>query len=306
MTLRFTFGSDRPILCLMYSPVLSVLFLGMIPLAGTPPANPVPTLQNIEVAPPSIEIQIPQTLSASGVLILDLRTGQKLFGVAEETERPMASLTKLMTALIIAENHALDEWVTVPHSAAQAEGNTVYLPEGQHFTVSALLSAVLIQSANDAAEALAVYHSGSIPAFVEEMNRRAAALGLSHTSFANPSGIDDENQFSTPRDLAWLTLAALRVQSIAERMGKTSANIGSREGTPIHLTHTHMLLHDDSSVVAGKTGTTLGAGQCLISVVQEGGREYIVVLLNSSERYADMRAILRTLSPPVITADLDI
>jgi D-alanyl-D-alanine carboxypeptidase len=235
-------------------------------------------------------------VSASGMLVMDLESGQQLLGRLVDERRPIASLTKLMTALIIVEHHSMDEWVTIPVAAAEIGGNRAYLEAGQHYRVGDLLSALLILSANDAAVTLALYHSGSVESFVDAMNVRTQELGMSNTSYANPTGFDDPVQYSTPRDLAWLTMFAFREPEIHRRMGMRGTTIVSREGVSTTLTHTHALLHADTPVVAGKTGTTDGAGQCLLSVLSEQGRSMLVILLHSSQRYTDMRVLLDALA----------
>lgn len=281
--------------------LLSVFLMGLLPVAPSGVSNPVP-IQSLSLSPPAIAAarQFPgrtlvRSLSASGVVILDLQSGQELFARHGGRRRSMGSLTKIMTAIIITESHSLDEIVVIPSDIAGTDGNTVRLPPGSHFTVGDLLSALLIASANDAAEALARFHSGSTAAFVAAMNARAKPLGLENTSFANPSGLDDVSQWSTPRDIAWLAAYALRNPVIRSRMSTAQSSIRSTEGRAIALEHTHALLGKDGNVIAGKTGTTVAARQCLLSLVNEGGREYLVVLLGSNERYGDLRTVLRVL-----------
>ena len=278
--------------------VLSVLLMGLIPVPALPQGGDVPMIPSLS-APLSADAfpsrSLAASLSASGVTIVDLQSGQELFGRLAQRRRPIGSLAKVMTALLIVESRGMDEEVKIPATAAAMPGSTVRLPPGKHFTVGDLLSATLIASANDAAETLAIYHSGSADAFVAAMNDRARSLGLQDTSFSNPTGLDEPGQWSTPRDLAWLAAYALRQPQIRERMSTASAVITSREGDTLNLQHTHALLRTGSDVLAGKTGTTAAAGQCLLSLVREGGREYLVVLLGSRERYADMRAVLRVL-----------
>jgi D-alanyl-D-alanine carboxypeptidase len=238
-------------------------------------------------------------LSASGIAIVDLRSGQNVYVKQHKIQRPMASLTKLMTALLIVENHEMNEVVTVPQNVTNAVGNKAYLPPGNRFTVGDLLSALLINSANDAALTLAQHHSGSVSAFVADMNERALKLGLTSTSFRNPSGLDHPAHWSTPQDIAWLTMFTLRYEEISERLGRSGARIASvgTNDDPIQLYHTHALLHAQNPVIAGKTGTTNDAGQCLISIVKTEERDLLVVLLNSNQRYKDMETILEILSP---------
>ncbi len=278
------------------SSVLSALLLGMPPLLATTPLDATVTLQEMRIAPPAEKLTIDRHLSASGVLVMDLQTGQPLFEEQADIARPMASLTKLMTALIIVEHHPMNEWVKIPEGIADTRGSVAYLPPGEHFTVGNLLSALLIASANDAAVALAQHHSGSTGAFVKEMNERAKVLGLRATSYANPTGLDDPRQWSTPRDLAWLATFVQRYPDISERMKKHGVTITSREGQALVLTHTHALVRDPtSSVIAGKTGTTDAAEQCLVSLVEEEDRKYVVVLEHSLARYTDMGVILKAL-----------
>jgi D-alanyl-D-alanine carboxypeptidase len=278
----------------MYTSILSALLLGVVPAINVSlEKNFSP--EQLVISPPAVMMEMRGNISASGVLVMDLEGGQPIFAYQEETKRSMASLTKLMTALIIVENHDLDEWVAVPGEIDDVVGNTVYLPKNSEFTVGDLLYALLIASANDAAETLAVYHSGSREAFVAEMNMRAVVLGLHDTSYANPSGMDSVNQWSTPKDLAWLTTFVLREPAIRERMETRGTQISSKNGYNILLTHTHALLHADNYVKAGKTGTTPKAQQCLISVAEVEGREYVVVLLHSLQRYRDVQNVLRAL-----------
>lgn len=286
----------------MYGSIFSVLLMGMVPVWGG--QGDITALSNeFTVAPPAsaqalILNSLDERLTASGAVIVDLDSGQTVYGYNVGVSRPMASLTKLMTALIIVENHDLDELVTVPEHATEVIGATANLPAGEQFTVGDLLSALLIKSANDAAVTLAEFHSGSVEAFVDEMNTRSTELGLKDTIYENPIGFDAPTQKSTPRDLAWLAMFVMRFEPIAERMGTPTAQIASRTGRTITVTHTHQLLRaeDQQEILAGKTGTTDAAGQCLLSIVEIGGRRYITVLLHSRDRYADMRQVLTTLA----------
>lgn len=298
----------------MYGSLLSVLFLGMLPVwGGTATVTDASAL--LPVAAPSIVSlehlsSLDTALSASGVVIVDLDSGQTLYERGADKPRPMASLTKLMTALILVENHALHELVPIPQEASGVAGNVTYLPVGNHFTVGDLLSSMLIPSANDAALSLALFHAGSTSAFSKEMNQRAKELGLRETSYENAVGLDDVGQRSSPRDLALLAMTVLRHDAIRERMSTVSDTIRSVEGAHISLVHSHQLLHVETKednthgasesgqavISAGKTGTTDSAGQCLLSIVEAEGRRYVVVLLHSRNRYIDMQTILTSLS----------
>lgn len=274
----------------MLSVLASVLVLGLIPAER--PAVPVYQLPGIEVlsiaAPSTIasRLDIP-TLSASGAILIDADSGQELFSIAPDERRPMASLTKLMTALLIVEHHSLHETVSIPPIADEIKGSTIGLKAGQRVSVRNLLYALLLPSANDAAYALGVFDARSISTFVQRMNERAASLGLKNTHFANPAGLDSPEQYSTPRDLAWLTLAILKNEDLRTIVGTRTARITASDGQEFNLKNTNEMLHYNANVFGVKTGTTDKAGECLIILFTERDHRYILILLGSSERYVD-------------------
>lgn len=283
----------------MYSAVLSVLLMGMFPFLQQSNAG-MPPIASLPIAPPSpLAESFPGTafrsVSASGIVVLDLRSGQQVFGRNADGRRSVGSLVKLMTALVIVENHELSEEVVVPEGLTRIPESKTYVQPGQKFTVGDLLTILLVGSSNDAAETLARHHSGSERAFVHAMNARTASLGLQRTSFANASGFDNARQWSTSRDVALLASFVLREPELRQRLSMRDAIVKDSTGQEIVLSHTHELLHTVPSIVAGKTGTTLRAGQCLLSIVRDGDREYVVVILGSRERYADMHRILQAL-----------
>lgn len=280
----------------MLSALASVLMLGIVP-PQTPVrvARTLPGIETLTVASPSPIIGRfrPPRLSASGVLLLDTRSGEEIYSVDPDVLRPMASLTKIMTALLVLENHSIRSIVTIPPIADQIKGSVVGLQTGEHLSVESLLKAILLPSANDAAYALAVFHSRSVGAFVQNMNRRAEALGLTNTHFTNPAGLDNDEQYSTPRDLGWLTLAALKDQSFRAIVGTRDARIISTEGNEYDLKNTNEMLHYNEDVFGVKTGTTDTAKECLIVLFTEGERSYLLVLLGSNERYTDSLEVLQ-------------
>lgn len=275
----------------MYRTFLSALLLGLFPSTGGISTDTV-ALQRVAIAPPSVAFTMNEEISAEGVVIYDVESGQKVFAKESRTQRPMASLTKLMTALLIVENHDLDTVVTIPKAVTDVSGAKAYLPPGTRFTVGDLLSALLINSANDAALTLAEFHSGSVSAFVSEMNERALQLGMTATSFRNPAGLDHPAHWSTPQDIAWLSMFTLQYPEIESRLARAGQRISNLEGDTLQLYHTHALLHEVGPVMAGKTGTTNDAGQCLMSIVEIGEKKFVVVLLHSLERYKDMSTII--------------
>ncbi len=284
----------------MYSALLSVLVFGLVPAAGTASVGMENAVNHLAIAPPPLhqtldrETDLRRLLSASGITIVDLENANVIFSRSSDKARPMGSLTKLMTALILSEHHDLDELVTVSDVVKGVEGSIEHFAPGEQYTVGDLLTAMLLASANDAAYILAEYHGGTVNNFVAEMNARAASLGLTETSFADPAGLDSPKQHASPRDLAWLTAYAWRNPVVHERMSLPSATITSAAGRKITVSHTHQLLQK-SQVLGGKTGTTNAAQQCLSSIIQVGSRQYVVILLNSLDRYGDMNALLNRL-----------
>lgn len=284
----------------MFQALLSVVFFGMVSLPGTgtnlaiePMSVQVGSLSPIAALLAPLLAQSAE-ISASGVVVMDIESGQTLYERNADETRPIASLTKLMTALVVLEEGDLNEWVQIPKDLPSLEAKKV-LVAGQHFRMGDVLTASLVHSSNEAAIALARHISGSEEAFVLRMNERAKELGLVKTSFENPIGFDAPDQKSSPRDVAWLASYVLRKEEIRSRMSLPSASIQSREGTQVTLLQTHALLTGQGPVVAGKTGTTDAAGECLLSVIREGDRDLLVVLLGSSKRYNDMRLLLAAL-----------
>ena len=175
----------------------------------------------------------------------------------------------------------------------QIPGSTIGLKAGEHFSIGSLLKGLLIHSGNDAAYTLAMYKEKSVAHFVQKMNKRAAALGLKNTHFTNPAGLDNEQQYSSPRDLAWLTVAALRNNEFRSIVQTKTAKIFTNEGREFDLRNTNELLHENDHVRGVKTGTTDAAGECLIVLFEEQGREYLLVLLGAKDRYTDSLYILK-------------
>ncbi len=280
----------------MFRAIASLLLLGMVPpTADTVHLAALPSIEVVQVTAPSEigeRLKVP-ALSASGAMLIDLDSGEELFSLHPDTPRPMASLTKIMTALVILEHHTLEETVVIPPIAEEIGGSTLNAKTGQQIKLGAMLKALLLPSANDAAYALAVHHSRAVGAFVKEMNDRAAALGMRNTHFANPAGLDSQQQYSSPRDLAWLSVAALRHPAFRATVGMRFATIAASDGTEFSLKNTNEMLHYNESVFGLKTGTTGSAGECLVVSFVVGERSYLLVLLKSADRYTDALNVLQ-------------
>lgn len=247
--------------------------------------QPIPHLQKNRVAP---------QIEAKAALLVDNATGLVLYEKNPQQPLPMASLTKIMTAILILEHHELDEVVTVSSNYSDLEGVKINVHQGEQMTVDSLLKALLLPSAGDAAMALAEYHSGSVAAFVEEMNQRAKALNLTHTYFKNPVGLDEEGHLSTAGDLVQLARYAMHFPAFRSIVKQSNTTIESIDGHFSYgLTNTNHLLGSYLNVLGIKTGTTDEAGESLINLARnDQGHEVLSVLLNSPDRFQESKSML--------------
>lgn len=283
----------------VFRTISSLLLFGMLSPVSTPlPAGAFPEVPMVASLPSVSGLLVSEEFSASGAIVVDILSGRELFTLAAGKRQAVGSLAKLMTAIVILEEHSLSEIVVVPQSVVLVEGHVAGLRPGEHYTVRDLLNALLIASANDAAHTLAIYHSGGTALFAEAMNERAFVLGLYETHFDNPIGFDSAEQYSTPRELAWLSLYALKNDLIASIASKKTETIRDRTtGRIVTLLNTNHLLFSHPSRFFGlKTGTTALAGQCLISLVYDQGRFFLFVVLKSADRYRDTLRLLDSLS----------
>jgi D-alanyl-D-alanine carboxypeptidase (penicillin-binding protein 5/6) len=218
--------------------------------------------------------------------------GHTLAARQATSPRAMASITKLMTALVALQHVSLDDVVTVPAAAAAVGESSIELRAGQSVSVRDLLIGTLVPSANDAATALAVAAAGSVPRFVTLMNREARRLGLDGTHYRNPHGLDQPGHVSTARDIAVLLREALRNPVIRRYAGMQRATLS--DGRVVESTDN--LLGRVGGIVGGKTGHTALAGWSQAAFVRRGGVGITAVVLGSpseAQRDADLAALLR-------------
>jgi len=242
----------------------------------------------------------PQTenfsLEASSAIVIDRETGKVLFEKQADRRQAFASITKLMTALITRRELALNDVISVPHEATKVTGSKSGLREGGEFTIYDLLYSLLLESGNDTAHTLAMSVSGDIGTFVGEMNRSAAVIGLDDTHFTNPYGFDSDYHYSTPRDLAKLVGIILDDPILAEIVSQSKKTIHSLGDNQVYnLKSTNVLLGDDELHITGvKTGTTSAAGESLAtSSVDNEGHELIAIILNSTDRFGEMKELIK-------------
>lgn len=203
---------------------------------------------------------------------------------------PQASLTKIMTALLILEKYQPDAVVTVGAEAAAAHPTKIGLRKGDRMRVSDLLAATLIHSANDACHALADWHSGSEEEFVERMNERAKQLGLHNTHFANACGFDAEGHYSSANDLAKLADLALQNRTFSRLVTKQKMMIRSVDGRrKFAFQTTNALIGKYEGAQGVKTGFTFKAGPCLVAISKRKDVRVMIVMLNARNRWPNAR-----------------
>jgi serine-type D-Ala-D-Ala carboxypeptidase (penicillin-binding protein 5/6) len=234
-------------------------------------------------------------------ILFDVKSGAVLWQRNPRLKHPIASLTKMMTALIVADENRPGEHVRVSRKAAQTPGSaTGLLPRGKKVPLEPLLQALIMISANDAAVALAEHDGGTVTRFVKAMNRQAEAMGLRCTHYSTPNGLRDRNNYSCPVDLAELARADLANRRIAEiaqtRYAKPRFPI---KGKHLYLSNNHYFLQrglpglPQAQVTGLKTGFTDPAGRCYVTTARIGGHQLGVVLIHSPDPITQVPALLR-------------
>lgn len=237
----------------------------------------------VVITPLCASAKIPEY--AKGYVLLEKSTQTVLEGKDEKKVLPMASTTKIMTALVTLENADLDSIVKIPSVATNVEGSSMYLIEGEQLTVEQLLYGLMLTSGNDASMALA-YHvgGGSIDKFVNLMNQKARQLGLKDTSFENPSGLDGENHHTTALELAKITCAALENEKFCEIVKTKSKRVPyNNNPNGRSLTNHNKLLNMYEYAVGVKTGFTKKSGRCLVSAAVKDGVTLVCVTLGAAD-----------------------
>lgn len=275
----------------------------LILLAGTPqidhsetlPAEDFLEVQNFQIITSSAE-ETTNLITAKAALAIDLDTQMSLFEKAPDLRLPIASLAKLMTALVILDENQLNEIVTVSAEANQTEGSRIWLYPGEQITVENLIKGMLIQSGNDAAYELAKYNASTLNAFSQKMNQKAFYLGLQNSHFLDPAGLDDVNNFSTAKDLALIAKHLLKHDFIRKIVATRVTSVFSTDGKLEHkLENTNKMLELIWGAKGLKTGTTEIAKQCLITLLDIQGNEILIIILGSEDRYQDTEKILEYL-----------
>ncbi|MBP3362114.1 MAG: D-alanyl-D-alanine carboxypeptidase [Clostridia bacterium] len=236
-----------------------------------------------EAAPPEI--------SAMHACLMEQKTGSIIYEYNGFEEYPMASTTKIMTAVVALENSKPDDEVTVSNLAVMQEGSSAYLRQGDKIPMGELLYGLMLNSGNDAAVAVAEHVSGNISCFAEKMNEKAAEIGAVNTSFKNPSGLDSEGHYTTAADLARISSYALNNEEfrkiVSTRIHKTDYSAGT-----LYFSNHNKLLNLYDGCIGVKTGYTKKVGRCLVSAAERDGVTLVCVTLGDPDDWRDHAALL--------------
>lgn len=249
----------------------------------------------------------PPSISADAAVMMDTKTGQVFYAKNPCKQRPPASLTKIMTAIIALENSNPSDLVTVSKNAASVyEGQTINLHAGDKITLDNLLKAALIYSANNSTVAIAEHVGGSEKRFLQMMNDKARFIGAVNTRFVNTNGYSHPNHYSTAYDLALITRYALSNPAFRKYVRCKEADVEWTEPKKTEKIYsTNRLLEGSYPGIEGvKTGSTSAAGNCLIVLANRDGRSLITVVLDCYDRYQDTMALLNYGFNQIISLDL--
>ncbi len=225
--------------------------------------------------------------SAKSAILIEADSGEIIYEKNAYEMLPMASTTKIMTALVALEKFDVNKTVTVTADSVGIEGSSLYLKEGEEFTLLELIYGLMLQSANDAAVAIAVDLAGDVNSFAALMNDKAAELDLSNTHFTNPNGLDENGHYTTAYDLARITSYAMKNETFKKIVSTYKYQIGDR----VIVNHNKLLKSYDGCTGV-KTGYTKKSGRCLVSAAERDGVKLICVTLNDGDDWRDHTSLL--------------
>lgn len=232
-------------------------------------------------------------ITSKSAILADAETGEILWSLNPDLKCYPASLTKIMTAILILERGNLEDWVTVPKDAAFTGESSMALKEGERVQVKDLLNAVLVRSANDACVAAAIHIAGSVDKFVEWMNEKARELGMNNTNFTNPHGLHDPKHYTTARDLLTLSRYALQNSSFRNIVSQREITIAPTNKSALRrYRNRNKLLEFYPGCDGVKTGYTVPAGKCLVASATRNGWQLIAIVLGSQDHFADCATLL--------------
>ncbi len=236
---------------------------------------------------PIVKAEDSLNLDSESAILIDEASGKVLYEKNPDAKLPMASMTKIMSMLLIMEkieSGALkyDDNVIISKNASGMGGSQVFLQEGEEYKVESLLKCIAVSSANDAVVAMAEKISGSVESFVSLMNEKAKELGLANTKFANPHGLDAENHYSSARDMSKLARELLKHKDILKFTSIYEDYLTKPDGSQVWLVNTNRLVRFYDGVDGLKTGYTTEAGYCLTATAKKNDLRLISVVMKSS------------------------
>lgn len=268
------------------SPTNSIIQTASYDISNISDAESIPIKNPYFIAP---------IINAKASIGIDLATGTVLYEENSHDRLLIASITKLMTALIVLEENNIEDIATISSNAANIGGSVMRLQAGEKISLKNLLYGALIHSANDAAVALAEYNAGTVETFVKKMNAKASQLDLINTHFSNPIGLDDPQNYSSAYDVAKLARNIYQKQFVKSAALIKEIKVTSEDGAFTHkLESTNELLGNEFYKIKGlKTGKTDLAGLCLVVVAENNtGNEILTVVLNSPARFTETKILV--------------
>ncbi len=231
--------------------------------------------------------------TARAAVVMERSSRRVLYSRNADERLPMASTTKIVTALTVLNNANLDETVEIPQKAVGIEGSSVYLCAGERLTVRELLLGLMLRSGNDCAVALALHTGGSVEAFAEMMNKTARDLGCEDSNFVNPHGLPDDDHYTSARDLAVITCEALNNDDFCQIVSAKTARISNGDGEGERLlVNKNKLLNSYMGADGVKTGYTKKAGRCFVGSATRNGMQVVVVVLNCPPMFEETAQML--------------
>lgn len=242
-------------------------------------------------------LKIPSEISyandKTAEVVMELNSNRVLYEKNANEKMYMASTTKILSALVVIESMNLSDIITVSKETVGVEGSSIYLEPGEKLSVLDLLYGLMLRSGNDCAETLALSCSGSIKEFVKLMNSTARKIGANNSNFTNPHGLHNDNHYTTARDLALISCAAMKNDIFRKIVGTKSIDIPfTTRNYNRHLVNKNKMLNDFHGSTGIKTGYTKKAGRCLVSSCNRNGMELICVVLNCQPMFERSKNLL--------------
>lgn len=247
-------------------------------------------IEKVNIIPQNSGLPVP-AFSAAAILAEDLDSGTLLYVKDPDKRVPIASTTKLMTALVAVNHFKANDVLTVPDVSA-IPPSSMGVKKGEQLTLRSLLYGMLLNSGNDAAFAIAANYPGGEPAFIAEMNRKALEMGLINTRFENPAGFDSPNHFSSAADLAKIAVAAANDSQLARIVSTKETSVASTDKSVIHTLKNLNKLLNIPGVLGMKTGFTPAAKENLVGLVERDNHRVMTIILGSNDRFGETESLM--------------